>query len=114
MKKIIALLLAVLTCISFVSCGKKIKDQTGEKVEGKYAIVGAWMTENHMFTITFYEDGTGKDPDGGKLTWKYKRLADKYIVYTETHDTEFEVEVKMGKEDKEFIIVRNKEYFRKN
>lgn len=104
MKKIIALLLAILTCAALVSCGKKNKE--------KNEIVGEWVTENEDFVIVFNKDGTGTDPDGGKISWKYKRSEGKYIVTFHTYDTELDVFIKTDRDGKDFITVRKKEYFR--
>ena len=64
MKRIIALVLALVICLSFVGCKKQ--------KEMKTDIIGQWMAVSVNASVTFNEDGTGELEYGGKqsLTWK--------------------------------------------
>ena len=93
MKKIIAVFLAVVMCLSFVACGNNAdKENTGnnietnntqlseKKAEAEKAILGSWES-NNGYIITFNEDNIGyyKQGDNNReLRWKYD---DEYKCY---------------------------------
>ena len=70
MKKIIALLLLAIMCLSFVACGNKTEKE----------IVGKWESSNGNYSFTFNEDGTGTTESNGQIRWKYDSELASYIV----------------------------------
>ncbi len=79
MKKIIALFLVAIICLSFVACGnnghKENTEITTEKKVDKHtqAIVGTWKSTS-FYTLTFNNDKTGTiwvNGENKELTWTY-------------------------------------------
>lgn len=94
MKKIIALLLAIVTCLSFVACDsiKKVVNKDSEKDP----IIGEWKVLGYEVSIIFNEDGTGsavnKDEsyegeDTIETRWKYD---EELLCYTVNLISEYE------------------------
>ncbi len=97
MKKLIAVLLVAVMCLSFVACGnntdKENTDNNAEtyntqisnkKAEAEKAIVGIWKSENN-FTATFNADNTAvvKNEDGeitNEIRWKYDDELELYVI----------------------------------
>ena len=71
MKKIIALLLLAVMCLSFVACGN----------EAKKEIVGTWVTKDQDKSFTFNEDGSGifDNRSSYEIRWKYDEELFRYI-----------------------------------
>lgn len=112
MKKIIALLLVAVMCLSFVACGNNAeKENTGnnaetnntqvsdKKAEAEKVILGSWKS-NNGYIIIFNEDNIGyyKQGDNNReLRWKYD---DEYNCYLFTligwSDCSFVLENKDG------------------
>ena len=69
MKRLLAVLLAAMLCLSLVACGG----------DAKKAIVGEWKTVDGD-TTTFKEDGTGTAPYGGEFSWKYDAETEWYML----------------------------------
>lgn len=103
MKKIIALLLVAVMCLSFVACGNNAdKENTGnnaetnntqvsdKKAEAEKAILGTWerKVDNVTITFTFNSDNTcvwKTDLDEykeEKYNWKYDEELDCYMLVT--------------------------------
>lgn len=89
MKKIIALILISILCLSFVSCGKNDDPETPEieetpgieeaLSEEEKAILGKWSSGGY-YSFVFYEDGTGKFADEYDFKWKYDEDLTCYIL----------------------------------
>ena len=85
MKKLIAMLLVAVMCLSFVACGNtEVNDASiNDNNEEKSEIVGTWNPSNDSvlagYTIVFSEDGTGTIKDT-KTRWKYDDELSCYIV----------------------------------
>ena len=85
MKKIIALLLITVMCLSFVACGNTEGNDasTNDSNKEKNEIIGTWNPSNDSvlagYTIVFNEDGTGTIKDT-KTRWKYDDELSCYIV----------------------------------
>lgn len=103
MKKIIALLLVAVMCFAFVACG-------GESA--KKEIVGKWKIDDGPWTMTFNEDGTGEDPDGENLTWKYNTETKKYDVEFLYYGATFNLTIFTADDGTEFISVKGVKYYR--
>lgn len=98
MKKIIALLLVGVTCLTLVACGKKPqKDSTADTAEAsanavnsdaEKAILGTWETAGGKTTITFNSDKTltVKDGDTENYVWKYDAEFGCYLYTTPLGD----------------------------
>ena len=102
MKKLIALLLVAVMCFAFVACG-------GSK-ENK--IVGEWKIDDGPWTMKFNEDGTGEDPDGENLTWKYNTETKKYDVEFLYYGATFNLTIFTADDGTEFISVKGVKYYR--
>ena len=103
MKKIIALLLVAVMCLSFVACGNNAeKENTGnnaetnntqvsnEKAEAEKTILGTWERDgdNGNVTITFNADHTCELVYPNMqipYNWKYDVELDCYIITLSTH-----------------------------
>lgn len=72
MKKLIAIILVAVMCLSLVACG-------GGSQDAEKAIVGEWKALSG-FSMTFNEDGTGIAPFGGDFEWRYDAEKDWYDV----------------------------------
>lgn len=101
MKKLIALLLIAVICLSFVACGGG---------SAKKEIVGEW--KHSSWLMSFNDDGTGSGPDGGKLTWIYDNKEDKYVVTFLTYDMEFDVSIKTDDDGNEYLTIKGQKYYR--
>ena len=102
MKKLLALLLAVVLCLSLVACSSD---------KGK-ELVGSW--KKGSWIIVFHEDGTGLDPDGKGLTWHYNTEKELYVVTFLAHsEISFEITIETDDDGKEFITVKGVKYYRK-
>ncbi len=102
MKKIIALLLAIVMCLSLVAC-------SGEKGN---EIVGSW--KKGSWIMIFHEDGTGLDPDGEDLSWVYDSEKECYVVTFSAHSNfSFEILIETDEDGKEFITIKGVKYYRK-
>ena len=85
MKKIIALLLVAVMCISFIACdkteGNGISQNNSNKEKNE--IVGTWVpAEDSMlagYSFVFNEDGTGT-LKSIQTKWKYDRELSSYII----------------------------------
>ena len=103
MKKIIALLLVAVMCLSFVACGNNAdKENTGnnaetnntqvsdKKAEAEKAVIGTWERdgENGKVTMTFNVDHTCELVYPNMqipYNWKYDVELDCYIIALSTH-----------------------------
>lgn len=106
MKKLIALLLAAVMCLSLVACGVGSGNETIEtkgseentsnttsEVETSApedAIIGEWTTLSGS-TLTFNEDGTGTAPNG-EFSWKYDTDTEWYLLSFMGITFSFEIE----------------------
>ena len=100
MKKLILLLLLVATCLPLMSCGKAKTD-----------IVGKWVARD-VWVLTFNEDGTGSDPDGGQITWEYDAKDRDYNVKVFSYNTTLDVIIDTEKDGTEFITIKGVKYYR--
>ena len=93
MKKIIALLIVAVMCLSFVACGNNAdKENTGnnaetnntqvsdKKAEAEKAIVGIWVSADSGDSLTFEEDKNGKFTDERYFRWKYDEELNCYLL----------------------------------
>lgn len=108
MKKLIALLLAVVMCLSLCACGSNAeKDASstgastnsqsagGGESNSQAAIVGEWKAVSTDASIVFNEDGTGMLNYGSKqdFTWKFDEdLACYMIAASQTYNTSIQTE----------------------
>ncbi len=92
MKKIIALLLVAVMCLSFVACGNNEDKDSTENITKKpidkhiQAIVGTWKSTS-IYPFTFNEDKTGTFYHGGEnkdFTWTYNEELKCYDVASST------------------------------
>ena len=75
MRKLFAILLAVVFCFSIVACG----GETNPNAEKEEMVIGEWKTlDGH--TVTFNEDGTGIAANGSEMSWKYDAETDCYLL----------------------------------
>ena len=94
MKKIIAILLVLAICGSFIGCSER------EKIS-KTDIVGEWMSPAVNAAATFREDGAGELTLNGTdgVTWEYDVDKDLYLVKADklekTYNVTFAVEYEM-------------------
>lgn len=102
MKKLIALLLVAVTCLSLVACGGKIENK----------IVGEWKIDDGPWTMTFNEDGTGEDPDGESLTWEYNSETEKYDVEFLYYGATFNLTIFTDDNGNEYISIKGVKYYR--
>lgn len=72
MKKIIALLLVAVMCLSMVACG-------GGSSEAKKELVGQWKSIEEGDVIEFKEDGTGIWYEQS-FEWDYEKADQKYSM----------------------------------
>ena len=85
MKKLIAMLLVAVMCLSFVACGNtEVNDaSTNDSNKEKNEIIGTWVAaEDSMlagYTFVFNEDCTGTIK-GVETKWKYDRELSAYII----------------------------------
>ena len=100
MKKIIALLLCAVMCLPLMSCGKSKAD-----------IVGKWVARD-VWVLTFNEDGTGSDPDGGQITWEYDAKDGDYNVKVFSYNTTLDVIIGAEDDGVEFITIKGVKYYR--
>lgn len=101
MKKLIALLLAAVMCLSLVACGG------GNNASAEKAIVGEWKTLDGGVT-TFNEDGTGTAPYGGAFSWKYDTETEWYMMSLE--GMTFSCEIK-NEDGIRFISIEGEKYY---
>ena len=101
MKKLILLLLLVAACLPLVSCGKS-----------KAEIVGKWVARD-VWVLTFNDDGTGSDPDGGQITWEYDAKGGDYNVTVFAYNTTLDVTIDTEDDGAEFITIKGVKYYRK-
>ena len=69
MKRIIALVLVVVTCLAFTSCDRKEKK----------VILGTWENENYG-SFTFEKRGNGESDELGDFKWVYDSKLECYLV----------------------------------
>ena len=105
MKKIFALLLVAVMCLSLVACG-------GGSGSAKKEIVGEWKIDDGPWTLIFNEDGTGEDPDGESLTWEYNSETEKYDVEFLYYGVTFNLTIFTNDDGTEFISVKGVKYYR--
>ena len=101
MKKIVAVLLAVVMCMALVACGA-----------GKTDVTGEWKDEAHNSTLVLNEDGTGtiiEENWEAALTWEYDDDSNTFL-FTLTENGAMEQGTFM--EDSEKIIVDSLVYTR--
>lgn len=89
MKKIIALVLALVLCLGLVACsdsGTLVDNLTnpGNSSSAKNKILGEWTNFTYGFSVTFLNNGTGTDNDGGSYTWKYDQDLKYYTIAVQT------------------------------
>ena len=100
MKKLLVLLLLVTACLTLMACGKSKSD-----------IVGKWVARD-VWVLTFHDDGTGTDPDGGQLSWEYDARNGDYNVKIFAYNTTLDVVVDTEKDGTEFITIKGVKYYR--
>ena len=92
MKRIAAIILAFIICLSFVACGNNAEEINNtnidqKKIKAEQEIVGTWETDNA--TITFNSDHTGvltDYADVDNFRWTYNEDMDCYL-YTQLDGT---------------------------
>ena len=89
MKKILYIMVIIVTAVVLVGCGKK---------EEKITLIGTW-SYNNLYTYVFNEDGTG-DYSGMKFT--YTTDGDKLSILYEGNTVPFETIYRI--EDNKLII----------
>ena len=103
MKKLIALLLVAVMCLSFVACGGS--------GSAKKEIVGEWKCPESGYSITFNEDGTGIDPDDGDLTWKYDSELSCYSAHIGSYGMTLSVSIKTTEDGLRYINIAGEKYY---
>ena len=78
MKKILALLLVAVMCLSFVACNSN-SDSNSDVEKAEKDIVGEWVCVTGSPTYIFNEDGTGSYYDR-PMRWKYDSELSMYII----------------------------------
>lgn len=84
MKKIIALLLLAITCLSFVACNSNNDKDV--------VIVGRWYCEEEEMTLEISSEGTGTFTDNDKtseLTWTFDDASRLIILVVDDRDGEW-------------------------
>lgn len=98
MKKLIALLLIVIMCLSLVACGNKADNESAnisnetnstqmnnEKSETENAIVGTWSTADGASSVIINSDHTATSNDIGDIDeykWKYDSELETYVFFS--------------------------------
>jgi len=99
MKKLIAILLVAVMCLSLVACG-------GNNASAGKAIVGEWKDANGN-TLIFNNDGTGVDAGGDAFKWRYDSELECYDIST----LGFSVTIETDNEIRYIHIVNRTYYF---
>ena len=91
MKKTLALVLALVLCLGVCACGNggaPVDNQTelDNNSNAQNEILGKWTFFDYGFTVTFLENGTGTDGDGGTFTWKYDEDLKYYTIAVQTEE----------------------------
>lgn len=90
MNKIIAIVLAILTCVCTVSCVVCVTTTVADGANssaGDEALIGRWDFENVNYFMTFNEEHTGRmgsidnEENGADFRWSYDADADVYAIY---------------------------------
>jgi len=91
MKKTLAMILVFVLCFGLVACGNSeapVDNQTEQdnKSKAKNEILGEWTFFDYGISVTFLDDGTGRDGDGGSFTWKYDEDLKYYTIAMQTEE----------------------------
>lgn len=91
MKKTLASVLALVLCLGLCACGNggaPVDNQTelDNNSNAQNEILGKWTFFDYGFTVTFFENGTGTDGDGGTFTWKYDEDLKYYTIAVQTEE----------------------------
>ena len=90
MNKIIAIVLAILTCVCAISCVVCVTTTVAgnaNSAAGDEALIGRWDFERMNVFMTFNVDNTGRmgsidnEEDGADFRWSYDAEADVYAIY---------------------------------
>lgn len=87
MNKIIAIVLAVVTCVCAASCVICVASVSGSNSSGDAEVIGRWEFEDVNYFMTFNEDHTGRmgsidnEENGADFRWSYDADADVYAIY---------------------------------
>ena len=89
MNKIIAIVLAVITCVCAASCVICVTSVSGGigNSAADANLIGRWEFEDMNVFMTFNEDNTGRmgsidnEEDGADYRWSYDADADVYAIY---------------------------------
>jgi hypothetical protein len=142
MKKLIALLLIVIMCLSLVACGNNAEkdsvsnkesvsssDETGntqadnQKAEAEQAIIGTWKREDssqyRRHILTFNEDNTGTFYNAslekeGQITWKYDAELSCYIIASPSDVVGVGALFLKNDGQTSYLEMTNEKYYRQN